>query len=66
MNITLIPQKILGTSTIEVLFREVAYWGTERGLNPDEIQKSILECGSIRDVNKILEEKFDGEIKVVE
>lgn len=66
MNTTLILQKILGKNTIDVLFREITYLGTERGLDPEEIQKSIMACGSIKEVNKILEEKFGGEIKVVE
>jgi len=63
---TIISNKIVGANAIDVLFREVAFWGTEKGLDPEEIQKNIMACGSFAEVNKILQENFEGEIKIIE
>lgn len=66
MSKTIISNRITGTNTIDVLFREVASLGIEKGLDPEKIQKEIMECESFDKVNKILEDNFDGEIKIIE
>lgn len=66
MSKTIISNKITGENTINVLFQEVAFWGTKKGLDPEIIQKNIMECDNFIDINKILKENFEGEIKIKE
>jgi acyl-[acyl carrier protein]--UDP-N-acetylglucosamine O-acyltransferase len=66
MSKTIISVSLLGAPFMDVLFREIATFATERGLNADEIQKQVMSSNDINAINKIFNENFDGELKIME
>jgi hypothetical protein len=66
MSKTIISGKIVGANIIDVLFAEVEYLAKEKGMDIEETKKIIMDCPTFDDVNKILQEKFNGEIKIIE
>lgn len=66
MSKTIISISLVGQNFMDVLFREITSLATERSLNPEEIQQKIMGSNDISDVNKILKESFENELKLRE
>lgn len=66
MSKTIISVSLLGAPFMDVLFREIATFATERGLDANEIQQKVMKANDMNEINKIFEESFEGELKIRE
>jgi len=66
MSKTIISVSLIGQNFMDVLFREITFLATERSLDPEKIQQKIMGSNDISDVNKILKESFENELKLRE
>lgn len=66
MSKTIISVSLLGAPFMDVLFREIATFATERGLDANDIQQKVMASNDINAINKIFKENFDGELKIRE
>ena len=66
MSKTIVSINLIGPTFMDVLFREVTSLATEKEIDPEIIQREIMNSGDIMEVNKVLRTHFKNELKIRE
>ena len=66
MSKTIVSINLIGPTFMDVLFREVTSLATEKEIDPEVIQREIMDSGDMMEVNKVLRSHFKNELKIRE